>query len=126
MGRRNWLFAGSDEGAERAAIILTVLETAARQGVDLQQYLHDVLVKISHGWLQSRLDELLPENWAAARAQATSTTQPAPPSCVLSDHSAAGPLCFHQERPAPAGRFTRARPRRYHVGAWSLRCHPDA
>ena len=77
MGRRNWLFAGSDEGAERAAIILTVLETAARQGVDLQPYLHDVLVKIAQGWPQSRLHELLPENWAAARTQATSTTPPA-------------------------------------------------
>jgi len=77
MGRRNWLFAGSDEGAERAAIILTVLETAARQGVDLQQYLYDVLVKIAGGWPQSRLDELLPQNWAAARAQADSTVQPA-------------------------------------------------
>jgi transposase len=76
MGRRNWLFAGSDEGAERAAIILTLLETAARQGVDLQQYLHDVLVKIAAGWPQSRLDELLPEPWAAARAQAASATEP--------------------------------------------------
>jgi transposase len=76
MGRRNWLFAGSDEGAQRAAIILTILETAARQGVDLQQYLHDVLVKISGGWPLSRLDELLPQPWAAAHAQATSTTAP--------------------------------------------------
>lgn len=78
MGRRNWLFAGSDEGAERAAIILTVLETAARQGVDLQPYLHDVLVKIAQGWPQSGLDQLLPENWAAARAQAASLREPAP------------------------------------------------
>jgi len=70
MGRRNWLFAGSDEGAERTAIIMTILETAARQGVDLQAYVHDVLVKISDGWLCSRLDELLPSNWAAARLAA--------------------------------------------------------
>jgi transposase len=70
MGRRNWLFAGSDEGAERAAVIMTVLETAARAGVDLQDYVRDVLVKISEGWLNSRIDELLPKNWAAARAAA--------------------------------------------------------
>lgn len=68
MGRRNWLFAGSDEGGERAAIILTVLETAKRAGVDLRPYLHDVLVKIAGGWPHARLDELLPREWAAARA----------------------------------------------------------
>ena len=64
MGRRNWLFAGSDEGGERTAIIMTVLETAARQeGLDLRAYLHDVLVRISGGITVSQLDELLPENW---------------------------------------------------------------
>lgn len=68
MGRRNWLFAGSDEGGERAAVILTVLETATRAGLDPRAYLHDILVKLSEGWLMSRLDELLPENWAAEDA----------------------------------------------------------
>lgn len=68
MGRRNWLFAGSDEGGERAATILTVLETAKRAGVDLREYLRDLLEKIAGGWKQSRLDELLPERWVAARA----------------------------------------------------------
>lgn len=63
MGRRNWLFVGSDEGAERAAVILTVLETAKRAGIDRRAYLHDLLVKLSGGWKMSRLDELLPENW---------------------------------------------------------------
>jgi transposase len=67
IGRKNWLFAGSDAGGERAAIIMTVLETAARAGVDLREYLHDLLVKISGGWPMARLDELLPDNWAAAR-----------------------------------------------------------
>jgi transposase len=68
MGRRNWLFAGSDEGAERAAVILTVLETAKRAGIDRRAYLHDLLVKLSDGWLMSRLDELLPENWTPGLA----------------------------------------------------------
>jgi transposase len=67
VGRKNWLFAGSEAGGERAAIIMTVLETAARAGVDLREYLHDLLVKISGGWPMARLDELLPDNWAAAR-----------------------------------------------------------
>jgi len=67
MGRRNWLFAGSDEGGERTAIILTVLETADRQGLDIRAYLHDVLVQISGGFKLDRLEELLPENWSAAQ-----------------------------------------------------------
>ena len=63
IGRRNWLFAGSDNGGRRAAIILSVLETAARANIDLRTYLYDILCKLSEGWLTSRLDELLPENW---------------------------------------------------------------
>ncbi len=66
LGRKNWLFAGSDEGGKRAAIVLTVLETAARAGVDLRAYVHDLLVKIAGGWKLSRIDELLPKNRAAA------------------------------------------------------------
>lgn len=65
IGRKNWLFAGSDAGGERAAIIMTVLETAARAGVELRAYVHDLLVKLSAGWPVARLDELLPENWVA-------------------------------------------------------------
>lgn len=81
MGRRNWLFAGSDGGAERAAIICTVLESAARHGLDLRLYLSDVLMKIAAGWPQSRLDELLPHRWRelhaeAARAAELSATPP--------------------------------------------------
>lgn len=63
IGRKNWLFAGADTGGERAAVILTVLETAARAGLDVRAYVRDVLVKLSGGWPMSRLDELLPENW---------------------------------------------------------------
>ena len=70
MGRRNWLFAGSDEGGERTAIILTVLETAARHGVDLRSYLHDILVRISGGIKLANLDELLPENWVKSATDA--------------------------------------------------------
>ena len=74
LGRRNWLFAGSDEGAERAATILTVLETAKRAGVDIREYLRDVLWKVAGGWKQARLDELLPHVWAAARRESAAAT----------------------------------------------------
>ena len=64
IGRRNWLFAGSEEGAERAAIINTVVSTAIRHGVDPWLYIKDVLDKLVHGWPNARIDELLPDKWA--------------------------------------------------------------
>jgi hypothetical protein len=69
LGRKNWLFAGSDEGAERAAILNTVIETAVRHGVDVWHYLYDVLIKLSAGWPMRRLAELLPENWRELHAR---------------------------------------------------------
>jgi hypothetical protein len=68
VGRKSFLFAGSDAGAERAAILYSLLRTCAVQGVDSYAYLIDVLNKLAAGWPQSRIDELLPEHWAAARA----------------------------------------------------------
>jgi len=53
---------------------VTIIETAARQGIDLRAYLSDIFMKIAGGWKMSRLDELLPENW---RAEAATTTPPA-------------------------------------------------
>ena len=68
MGRRHWLFAGSDRGGERTAIIMPALETAARQeGLDLRAYLHDVLMKISGRIMASQLDKLLSENWVRSQ-----------------------------------------------------------
>jgi transposase len=68
MGRKNWLFAGSDEGAERAAILCTVLESAARHDLDLGLYLRDVMLKLASGWPHARLDELLPHRWRELHA----------------------------------------------------------
>lgn len=75
MGRRNWFFAGSDEGAKRAASIATVLESATRHELDLRRYVHDILVKLSSGWLNSRLDELLPHRWRELHANSPSCTE---------------------------------------------------
>jgi len=63
VGRKNWLFAGSDAGGQRAAILLTVLASAKLAGHDRFAYLRSVIGRISRGWPQSRLDELLPMNW---------------------------------------------------------------
>jgi len=71
IGRKNFLFAGSDAGAERAAILYTLLRTAALHKIDTYAYLIDVLDKLAAAWPQRRLDELLPENWAVARRAQT-------------------------------------------------------
>ncbi|MGU9982592.1 IS66 family transposase [Phreatobacter sp. HK31-P] len=73
LGRKAWLFAGSDRGAERAAAMATLIETAKLNGIDPQAWLADVLARIA-AIPQSRLPELLPWNWqpigAAAARQA--------------------------------------------------------
>ena len=62
IGRKNWLFAGADTGAETLARAMTVVETAKLNGLDPQAYLADILDRI-HDHKINRLDELLPWNW---------------------------------------------------------------
>jgi len=64
IGRKAWLFAGSDRGGERAAAIYTLIGTAKLNDVDPQAWLADVLRRIADH-PASRLDELLPWNWSA-------------------------------------------------------------
>jgi hypothetical protein len=64
LGRKNALFAGSDEGAENWAAVASLIETAKLNGVDPQRYLADLLERLVNGWPQSRIDELLPWCWA--------------------------------------------------------------
>ena len=70
LGRKSWLFAGSDRGGDRAAVMYTLLCTCQLAGVDPQAYIADVLLKIAAGWPASRLDELLPHQWGAQPAAA--------------------------------------------------------
>ena len=62
LGRRNWLFAGSDAGGENAADILSLIETAKLCGVNPESYLADVLARINDHMV-NRIGELLPWNW---------------------------------------------------------------
>ena len=66
VGRRNWTFAGSDRGGERAAAIYTLIETCKLNGVDPQAWLADVLARLPDHPAR-RIGDLLPWNWAAAR-----------------------------------------------------------
>jgi transposase len=65
LGRKAWLFAGSDRGGERAAVMFTLIQTAKLNGVDPQAWLADVLARINDHNVR-RLDQLLPWNWKAA------------------------------------------------------------
>jgi transposase len=68
IGRKNWLFAGSDKGGERIANILTIIETVKLHGHNPEVYLTDVLTRIQDH-LKDRLEDLLPWNWALANAR---------------------------------------------------------
>jgi transposase len=65
LGRKSWLFAGSERGADRAAIMATLITTAKLNEIDPQAWLADVLARINDH-ASHRLDELLPWNWAVA------------------------------------------------------------
>jgi transposase len=62
VGRKNWTFAGSDRGGERAAAIYTLIETAKLNGVDPQAWLADMLARLADH-ANRDLHQLLPWNW---------------------------------------------------------------
>ncbi len=62
IGRKNYLFAGSDHGGERAAAMYSLIETAKLNGIDPEAYLRDVLARIADH-PNNRIAELLPWNW---------------------------------------------------------------
>ena len=61
LGRKNYLFAGSDAGGERAAAVYTLVETAKLNGLDPEAYLREVLGRIADHPI-NRIAELLPWN----------------------------------------------------------------
>jgi transposase len=68
LGRKSWLFAGSDRGGERAAVMYTLIQTARLNDVDPQAWLADVLARINDHNIQ-KLDQLLPWSWKLDRAK---------------------------------------------------------
>src|SRR3546814_9171625 len=62
LGRKSWLFAGSDRGAERAAVMVTLIMTAKLNDIAPQAWLADVFARIA-AHPQNRLHELLPWEW---------------------------------------------------------------
>jgi len=65
LGRKSWLFAGSERGGERAAFMYSLTVTAKINDIDPQAWLADVLARLP-GTTASRVPELLPWNWTPA------------------------------------------------------------
>lgn len=65
LGRKSWLFCGSDRGGQRAATMYSLIATAKMNDVDPQAWLADVLARIND-LPSNRLDELLPWNWTSS------------------------------------------------------------
>jgi transposase len=70
LGRKNHLFAGSDGGAARWAVVASLIATAKLNDIEPFAYLRDVLERLSDGYPMGRLDDLLPWNWTQPRAAA--------------------------------------------------------
>ena len=73
IGRRNYLFFGSDSGGERAAIIYSLVESCKLNNIDPQSYLQYVLERIADHPI-NRIEELLPWNVAKELAQPSQVT----------------------------------------------------
>ena len=65
LGRKNYLFAGSDKGGERAAAIYTLIQTARLNFVDTEAWLRDVLTRVAYGHPANRIGELAPWYFSA-------------------------------------------------------------
>tara|TARA_R110001606_G_scaffold188847_1_gene336750 strand:- start:272 stop:607 length:336 start_codon:yes stop_codon:yes gene_type:complete len=68
LGRKSWLFAGSERGGQRAAFLYSLTGTAKLNDIDPQAWLADVIARISEMPV-SRLHELLPWHWNLATPQ---------------------------------------------------------
>ena len=69
LGRKNHLFAGSDGGADRWAIVASLISTAKLNDVEPYAYLKDVIDRMTNGHPTSRIDDLLPWNWEPSDVQ---------------------------------------------------------
>ena len=62
LGRKNWMFAGSERGGRTAAVLFTLISSAKRHNLDTWAYLRDVIVRLAD--LKPReLEQLLPDRW---------------------------------------------------------------
>jgi hypothetical protein len=75
IGRNNWLFFGSDQGGQTAAVLFSFTATCKHLGIDTFAYLRDVLERLpTHP--RDRLAQLLPHRWQAAQQAAAAAAVP--------------------------------------------------
>jgi hypothetical protein len=86
VGRKGWLFFGSDKGAERGAVLYSVMATCVMNEANPRPYVTDVLQKLAEGWPQDRYGELHPAEWLKAhpehRLASGTTTAEADPTAT--------------------------------------------
>jgi len=78
LGRKNYLFCGSDAGGQRAACLYTIIETAKMNAINPEAYLADVLARIADHPIR-QIDALLPWRWAPSQ---TAGPEPTPKTAV--------------------------------------------
>lgn len=69
VGRRNFLFTGSDRGGERLAVAYTLVDNCLILGLDPRRYLQDTIDRLERGFPLSRMSELVPARWAADQSR---------------------------------------------------------
>ena len=69
IGRKNWLFLGSEQAGERAAVIYTIIAGAKRHRIEPWAYLNDVILQLTVDASPASLERLLPDRWAAAHPE---------------------------------------------------------
>ena len=72
IGRKNWLFVGSEDGGRASATLLSLVQTCRNLGINPQEYLEDILRRIM-GHPAQRIQELLPDLWLAAKQKDAAT-----------------------------------------------------
>ena len=63
LGRKNYLFAGHNEGARNLAVLMSLVVTCEANGINPHEYLADVLLRVQDQ-PQSKIDDLIPTKWA--------------------------------------------------------------
>ena len=66
IGRKNWMFVGSEDGGQATAVLLSIVQTCRHLSINPQEYLEDVMRKIMN-YPMNKLDELLPDQWQKNR-----------------------------------------------------------
>ena len=76
LGRKNFLFTGSVDGAKRLAAGYSLVQSCRNLGFGARDYLSDVITKLEAGWPMRRIVELVPDRWALERGLLTPPQQP--------------------------------------------------